>query len=219
MLRAFVNGLSTGLVLQLAIGPVFFFILNITLQRSLLDGLFAVLAVTVIDYVYILLAIVGVGKLLERKTVQKKLAIISSVMLVIFGIVMLVSARDILTETTLQARPASNYGSSFLSAFLLTLSSPLTIVFWTGLFAAKAIEYEYSKRQLVVFGFSAGLATLLFLGCAVMILSLVQASVPVLLVRVLNVLVGVLLILYGVIRLIKVVRDQELQPCPEQHGQ
>jgi threonine/homoserine/homoserine lactone efflux protein len=208
MLRVFVNGLSTGLVLQLAIGPVFFFILNITLQRSLLDGLLSVLAVTVVDYVYITLAITGVGKLLEKKTVQKKLALISSMVLVIFGIIMLVSARDILTETKLQAQPASDYGSSFLSAFLLTLSSPLTIVFWTGLFAAKAIEYTYSKRQLVVFGFSAGLATLLFLGCAVVILSLVQASVPALLVRLLNVLVGALLILYGVIRFSKVIRGK-----------
>ena len=150
MLRVFVTGLSTGLVLQLAIGPVFFFILNITLQRSLLDGLFSVLAVTVVDYVYILLAIIGVGKLLEKKRVQKSLAIVSSVVLVIFGIGMLVSARGGLAETALQAQPASNYGSSFLSAFLLTLSSPLTIVFWTGLFAARAIEYEYTKRQLVV---------------------------------------------------------------------
>ena len=60
MLRVFITGLSTGLVLQLAIGPVFFFVLNISLQRTLVDGLCSVFAVTVVDYFYILLAIVGV---------------------------------------------------------------------------------------------------------------------------------------------------------------
>ncbi len=37
MLRVFMNGLSTGLLLQLAIGPIFFYVLNISLQRTLTD--------------------------------------------------------------------------------------------------------------------------------------------------------------------------------------
>ncbi|PIE34844.1 hypothetical protein CSA56_06585 [candidate division KSB3 bacterium] len=206
MVRVFISGLSTGLVLQLAIGPVFFFILNISLQRTLLDGFCSVLAVSLVDYFYILLAIIGVGKLLEKKTVQKKLAIISSVVLMMFGMVMLGSVGNILAETTVQAHRTSNYWSSFLSALLLTISSPLTIVFWTGLFAAKAVEYGYTKKQLVIFGIAAGLATVLFLGASVTILSALQASVPVTLVRLLNVLVGILLILYGAVRLFKVIK-------------
>ena len=208
MLRVFITGLSTGLVLQLAIGPVFFFILNISLQRTLVDGLCSVFAVTVVDYFYIILAIIGVGKLLEKKTIQKKLALISSAVLIIFGIAMLVSSRGILAGATTQStHQISNYWSSFLSALLLTISSPLTIVFWTGLFAAKAIEYNYTKRQLVIFGISAGLATVLFLGCSVVVLSFIKASVPLLLVRLLNVLVGVLLILYGAIRFFAVIKS------------
>jgi len=208
VLRVFITGLSTGLVLQLAIGPVFFFILNISLQRTLVDGLCSVFAVTVVDYFYIILAIIGVGKLLEKKTIQKKLALISSAVLIIFGIAMLVSSRGILAGATTQStHQISNYWSSFLSALLLTISSPLTIVFWTGLFAAKAIEYNYTKRQLVIFGISAGLATVLFLGCSVVVLSFIKASVPLLLVRLLNVLVGVLLILYGAIRFFTVIKS------------
>ena len=208
VLRVFITGLSTGLVLQLAIGPVFFFILNISLQRTLVDGLCSVFAVTVVDYFYIILAIIGVGKLLEKKPIQKKLALISSVVLIIFGVAMLVSSRGMLAGVTTQStHQISNYWSSFLSALLLTISSPLTIVFWTGLFAAKAIEYNYTKRQLVIFGISAGLATVLFLGCSVVVLSFIKASVPLLLVRLLNVLVGVLLILYGAIRFFTVIKS------------
>ena len=209
MLRVFFAGLSTGLLLQLAIGPVFFFILNIALQRTLVDGLFAVLAVTIVDYFYIFLAIIGVGELLERKAVKKKLAIISSVVLIIFGLIMLVSAGNVVAEPAQQADRTSDLWSSFLSTFLLTISSPLTIVFWTGLFAAKAIENHYTKRQLVLFGISAGLATVLFLGFSVLVFSLIQASVPVFLVRYLNLLVGIVLILYGATRLFKALKDQE----------
>ncbi len=198
------NGLSTGLVLQLAIGPVFFFILNIALQRTMVDGFFSVVAVTVVDYCYILLALVGVGKLLGYQKIKKTLSFISACILFIFGIIMLLSARSTLTHITIYGQSISNYWSSFLSAFLLTLSSPLTIVFWTSLFASKAIEHGYSKRQLVIFGVSAGLSTLLFLGSAVMLLSFFKTAIPLFFVKILNGIVGIMLMIYGAIRLASV---------------
>lgn len=70
-MRVFRNGLLTGLILQLAVGPVFFFIINLTLQKTLLDGIVGVSAVTLVDYFYITLAIVGVGKLLENNRFKK----------------------------------------------------------------------------------------------------------------------------------------------------
>ena len=54
-LKLFKNGLVTGLFLQLAIGPVFFFIVNLSLQKTIWDGLTAVLAVTIVDYTAITL--------------------------------------------------------------------------------------------------------------------------------------------------------------------
>ena len=73
-MKIFKNGLMTGLVLQLAIGPVFFFIVNLTLQRTIFDGLAGALAVTLGDYFYITLSILGIGKLLERQQIKKYLA-------------------------------------------------------------------------------------------------------------------------------------------------
>lgn len=72
------NGLTTGIVLQLAIGPVFFYIINLSLQKTMLDGLVAALAVTIVDYLYIALAIFGVGKLLEHPKIKRGFGIVSS---------------------------------------------------------------------------------------------------------------------------------------------
>lgn len=200
MIQVFMNGLSTGFVLQLATGPVFFFILNITLQRTMVDGFFSVVAVAIADYCYILLALAGVGKLLEYQKIRKMLSILSACMLFIFGIIILLSARSMLTHGTIHVQSISNYRSSFLSAFLLTISSPLTIVFWTSLFASKAIEHGYTKRNLIIFGVSAGLSALLFLGGAVLMLSFFKTSVPLFLIKILNGVVGVILLLYGALR-------------------
>jgi len=205
-MKIFVNGLLTGLVLQIAIGPVFFFIINLALQRSLFDGLVAVVAVTLVDYFYISLAILGIGKLFEKKKIKKAFGIISSMVLIIFGLVIIKSVlgENVSTTSTIQS---ASLLASFSATFFLAISSPMTIVWYTGLFTAKAVEYNYTKRELIVFGLSVGLATLLFMGISVILFSLVKKSVPISLIQTLNILVGGLLIFYGVVRYIKILKN------------
>ena len=211
MLSIALDGFVVGLLLQIAIGPVFLFILNTAMQKTLVDGLLAVVAVTLVDYLYITLAILGVGKLLERQRIKVLLGIVSSLVLVAFGAMMIGSIASPTLDAPSGALAPSNYFSSFISAFLLTLSSPLTIVFWTSLFATKAIEKGYSQKELLPFGFAAGLATLTFLSLSVTLLSLVKASIPMGVIGVLNVVVGGLLILYGIVRLSKTWRGGRAQ--------
>jgi len=204
MVAIMLNGFLTGLILQIAIGPVFLFILNISLQKTVIDGLFAISAVTLVDYIFIALAVLGVGKLLEKPKIKHALGIISSLVLILFGIIMILSINQSNQVSSPNNLIESNYISSFISAFILTISSPLTIVFWTSLFATKAIEKGYAQKQLIFFGIAAGLATLVFLGSSVTLLSIFRASIPLALLRVLNTAVGLLLIIYGVIRLCKI---------------
>jgi len=207
MVSIMLNGFLTGLLLQIAIGPVFFFILNISLQRTVADGLFAVTAVTLVDYIFITLAVLGVGKLLEKPKIKFFLGITSSVVLILFGLIMIVSIFQNNDISILNNMIESNYFSSFTSAFLLTVSSPLTIVFWTSLFATRAIEKKYVKKQLIFFGVAAGLATFVFLGFSVTLLSMLRASIPVTFLRISNIAVGSLLIVYGMIRSVKLVMN------------
>ena len=118
MISICLSGFLTGLLLQIAIGPVFFFILNIALQRTLIDGLFAVIAVTIADYLFIALAVLGVGKLLEKPKIKIGLGITSSVVLMLFGIIMIVSISQGSPVSSLDDPVESNYAASFISTFL-----------------------------------------------------------------------------------------------------
>ena len=205
-MKIYKNGLLTGLLLQLAIGPVFFFIMNLTIQRTFLDGLMGVLAVTIVDYFYITLAILGLGKILEKKQVKQIFGVISSIVLIIFGAIII---RDIIGSdpSTAVETASTNLLTSFTAVFLLTISSPLTIVFFTSLFAAKAVEYNYTNRELFIFGLATGSATFIFMGSSVILFALIGEVIPILLVRTLNLLVGILLIGYGMVRLAKVIKS------------
>lgn len=201
------NGLLTGLTLQFAIGPVFFFILNLVLQKSIWHGFAGVAGAATADYIYITLAILGIGRLLEQPRVKRVFGVVSALVLIGVGISLLRGALGG-TAAVAQSATAGSVWASYGAVFGITISSPLTIVFFTGLFAAKALEYGYTRRQLFLFGFGTGMATLLFMGGAVVLFSLIRAGVPVWLVGALNGAVGCLLAGYGGVRLWKTLREK-----------
>ncbi|NLD94587.1 MAG: LysE family transporter [Fibrobacter sp.] len=212
-IKIIVNGLITGLFLQLAIGPVFFFVSNVTLQRTLFDGFAAVMAVTIVDYLYIILAIVGIGKAFENVKAKKIFGIVGSLVLIVFGIIIMKTAFDSGIPDTVNST-SNSLISSFMAAFFLTISNPLTIVFFTGVFTAKTVEFNYTKRNLNLFGFSVGLATVIFLGLSVILFSLLRETIPVIVLKILNFIVGFVLVCYGTTSIIKIHKQQsQLTKC------
>ncbi len=191
------------MILQIAVGPITFFIINIVIQRTLLDGFFAILGAALADYCYITLSIIGIAKLLENVRIKKTLGFISSLVLILFGFYIIVgSLRNIQVNVGI-TNNLQDLTRSFISTFMLTLSNPLTIIFWTSIFTARSIEYSLNRKELIVFGFAAGLAVFLFLGTIVLIISIFKYSIPVAAVRLANILVGLILITYGLFRSIK----------------
>ncbi|MCR4328391.1 MAG: LysE family transporter [Patescibacteria group bacterium] len=201
----FLNGLITGFILQFAVGPAFFFVISLSLQKTVFDGIAGAGGVAFADYFYITLAIVGVGKLLTHKKVRKTFGVISSVVLILFGVMIIKSITGENISTDAIASPVGIL-SSFTAALLLTISSPLTIVTVTSLFTVKALEYNYTKHDLVIFGVAMGLSTFLFMGSSAIVMSLIKNTVPISFVQVSNAIVALLLIGYGGIRLVKIVK-------------
>lgn len=200
------DGMLTGTFLQLALGPVFFYILSITMDSDFIDSLSGILAVTLVDYIYIILSLIGIGKLLQKNGIKKKFGITSSVILVLFGLMILHKG---IAGISVTAHVVSIWTplSSFSSCFILTISSPLTIVFWSSIFSAKAIEKNYQKNQLMIFAIGTGLSTFVFLSVSMWILSMLKSGIPAWIVQVLNCMVGGMMILYGIIRIIKTLKN------------
>lgn len=209
MYSIILNGFLTGLILQLAIGPVFIFIANIVIQKSLYDGLSAVLAVSIADYIYILLGIFGVGRLLEKNSFKNLFGIISSMVLIVFGSISILAYNNHDINNIPVITGTKSLIESFVTAFILTISSPLTILFWTGLFTAKSLELKLSRRKLYVYGISAGSATVLFLGASAFIISGIRSVIPDQIIYYMNFSVGVILIFYGIWRLLNIFKEMK----------
>lgn len=208
-MKPLIDGMLTGLFLQLALGPVFFYILGITIDSNFINSLFSIIAVTFADYIFIVLSLLGISKFLQKDKIKTIFGLFSSIILMLFGLMIFqkgfISIDNVDQMSSIVWTPIK----SFTSCFILTISSPLTIVFWGSIFSAKAVEKNYIEKQLVIFGIGAGASTFLFLFFSMMILSLFKASIPDMIVQLLNCIVGLVLIYYGVTRTIKIIKNQK----------
>ena len=64
------------------------------------------------------------------------------------------------------------------------------------------MEKQYTKKQLLLFGLGAGTATPVFLGASVTLVTFIKQAIPLWAVKGSNIVVGGLLLLYGLIRLV-----------------
>lgn len=210
-MRPLLNGLLTGLFLQLALGPVFFYILGITIDSNYINALSAILAVTLADYIFIVLSLLGLGTFLQKKRMKTLFGMVSSIVLILFGLMILYTASSFNGSTGPAGSMAWAPLNSFTTCFILTISSPLTIVFWGSIFSAKAIEKNYKRKELIIFGIGAGSSTFLFLSFIMLILSSIKSGIPGLVVQILNYCVGMVLMGYGITRTIKIISPRHNQ--------
>lgn len=196
MLKSFFRGMATGMLLQLAVGPVFMFIVNTVFQYGRVNGLAAVTGVTIADYIYIFMAVSGVAVLFNNAKLKKKTAVISSVVLIGFGILILIKDRGLIENRIITGN--ITILKSFFYAFFLTISSPLTIIFWTGIFSIKAEQYKMKFNELLCFAAGAGAATFLFLSMVVLILSSVKEGIPRTVLDIMNSIAAIIIISFGV---------------------
>ena len=163
----FIRGFRLGMLLQMAIGPICLFIFQTASLSGFLAAEKGVLGVAFIDGLYILAAIYSIGKLLDKKKrIKQVIKFLAAAVLILFGLSNLASVFGIDFLRSLSFVTQSSPNSVFLHTILLTLSNPLTILFWSGVFSSKIEEENLTRKEMCCFGIGAVVATLVFLTLA-----------------------------------------------------
>jgi threonine/homoserine/homoserine lactone efflux protein len=191
----FLEGLGFGLILQISVGPVCVAVLHRGVSQGFRQAWAMVWGAALVDAGYILLSVAGVSALLQASSVRRAVGLTGTLVLIYFGLRYLVAPADL---SRLERRDASLW-RSFTFGVGLTLTNPLTILFWAGvlgaMLSARGLEHTGS---MVYFAAGCVAATLLFLtGVALSGRLLERALTPRLAVW-LNRVVGVLLIVFAV---------------------
>lgn len=191
------------MMLQLAVGPPCILVFQIAANRGFLLGLCMVLAIALGDALFILLACLGAAALLNKPGVKTVLKVIGSLVLVLFGADMVLSAFSLSFLPVFTNASALSPDNLFLQGFLLTLSNPLTILFWGGMFSTQVLQNNWNRPKLFLFAFGCVLSTVLALTFAAILGSVLKTFLPEKVITGLNVAVGIALIFFGIRMLLK----------------
>ena len=80
----------------------------------------------------------------------------------------------------------------------------MTILFWGGVFSEKALDNKLDKNQLILFGLGCVLSTVIFLSFTALAGNLLGVFLPDIVLKILNILVGAIIIAFGIRMLLKI---------------
>jgi threonine/homoserine/homoserine lactone efflux protein len=160
MFNTIIEGITIGLCTSIPVGPIAILIIQRTLQKGRMHGFTSGLGAATSDTFYALLAIVGLSVVLSFIEENKLIIqIIGSAIMVIFGVYIFFQnpAKNIEKSKT----DKSSYWQEYLTAFFLTLSNPLMIFLYIGLFA----QYNFISSESHFIEIAIGICSV-FLGAA-----------------------------------------------------
>lgn len=195
-MKRYLEGLKFGMLLQFAVGPMCLMVFNTAQNTGFLVSLSLVIAIALVDAFYILLASLGASKLLSNKKVEKIVKIIGSLVLILFGLNIILNVFGINIIPGLNLTP--NSSSAFAQGIILTLSNPITIVFWGSVLTTKIIEEKFKKKELAIFSIGLVSATLIFLTIVAILGMILSNFIPDIISKILNITVGIVIIGFGI---------------------
>ena len=206
-MKSVLSGFRFGMVLQLAVGPVCVYVLKTAIEQGFPAGMLCMVGVVLVDGFYILLAGAGMAALLSKQKLQAALRIAGAIVLAAFGADM---ALSVVGAGFLPSVHLPWGGDGFIGVLLLTLSNPLTIVFWSGVFSARAADLQMQQGQVWAFGLGALLSTAVFLSVVSVVGSVSGRYLPTIAMQLLNSAVGLLLVFFAMRMLFRASKKRAL---------
>ncbi len=134
MINFLIHGFLIGVLVSIPVGPIAILCIQRTLNKSRWHGLATGVGAAFSDMFYALIAALGMGIVISFiEYNQFIIQIIGSIVIGIFGMYLL---RSNPTSTITPANTsAQNYLQDFATSFLMTISNPMIIFLFIGLFA------------------------------------------------------------------------------------
>jgi threonine/homoserine/homoserine lactone efflux protein len=192
------NGIFSGVVLAFLIGPVFFTIIQTSIERGFRSGFFVAVGVSVSDALYISVSYLGIYQIFDKGNFREYLAYIGGGVLLLFGIYYALIKSRKLDRFEPNHLKTSNPVRLLMKGFIINGLSPMVLIFWIGAVGVATTKFGYTSPGEAIPYFAAIVAT-------VFLTDIIKAKLADKLrlaltpgfIRRLNIAVGILLIVFG----------------------
>ncbi len=197
MIGIVIKGISFGLILSVAVGPVFFALVKTSLQKGFKAGVCVAIGVSLSDMCYIILAYLGVSQFFDNPLVKDQMAFVGGLVIITFGIITIITKPKIYDNGT-ETMTKSNYVKQMFKGFLINAINPAVLLFWLGVMSLASVDYDFTPNKIMVF-FTSILATVFALDITKVYLShKLRELVTPKVMRTMYVFVGMALVGFGV---------------------
>ena len=147
------NGTISGIVLAFLIGPVFFTILQTSIERGFWSGFFVAIGVSLSDSLYILVSYLGLIQFMEAEGFRHYLAYGGGSVLLAFGIYYLFVKSKRLTHYDPEKIHTRSWFRLLAKGFIINGLSPIVLFFWiaTVSVATTRLGYASSNDEFIFF--------------------------------------------------------------------
>ncbi|WP_420387786.1 LysE family translocator [Roseivirga sp.] len=145
-----INGVLYGLLLCVLIGPVFFALIQNSIEKGFWSGFFMAIGIALSDSFYIVVTYLGISQLVENPSFNMWLGGVGGVIMLGFGFVYLlkpVPAKGIRQRH----QEETKWFQQIVKGFLLNGINPFVLFFWLGIISKVTLTYKYSNNEAISF--------------------------------------------------------------------
>lgn len=153
------KGVVSGIVLAFLIGPVFFTLLQTSIERGFGSGVLVAVGVSISDAFYITLTYLGVYQLFDNGNFREYLAYFGGIVLLLFGVYYLIVKSKKLYSFDPEKVQVNNPWKLIGKGFIINGLSPLVLIFWLGTVGVATTKLGYSTPVKAIPFFTAIVST------------------------------------------------------------
>lgn len=207
MLQTLAQGIVLGFTVAVMLGPAFFTLIQTSIHRGFKSGVLLALGIFFSDLSLVVLCGLGASQVVYEPNQKMILGIVGGVILILFGAFTFTRKVHIATDHTKVLIKVPKPFTFVAKGFFLNFANPFIWIFWIGVVGV--VTSTYSERFDRMFFFLAG--TLVTILATDVIKSFVANKIKRLLkphfMIWLNRLVGISLIVFGVLLMMRVLFD------------
>lgn len=194
-----VKGIVSGIVLAFLIGPVFFTIIQTSIERGFSKGVLVAIGVSVSDAGYILLAYLGLSQVIADESMEVYLGYTGGIVLLSFGIYYLFFKNKKLTFHPADPPKQAGLFRYLAKGFIINGISPMVLVFWIGTVGLATSEFGYTTTMQASIYFSTIVATVFATDVVkAKLADKLRVLITARFIRILNITLGIVFIGFGI---------------------
>ncbi|MEO8473235.1 MAG: LysE family transporter [Chryseolinea sp.] len=197
-MEVILNGIVSGIILTFLIGPVFFTIIQTSIEHGFSSGVFVAVGVCVSDSMYILISFLGLIQFMDTPNFRHYMSYFGGTILMGFGLYYLLVKSRKLTHFKREEGYTGSWIKLAGKGFIINALSPMVLFFWIATVGVATTRFGYTSTSKAFVYFAS-------IVCTVFMTDVIKAKladklrvlITPMVVKIMNIVLGIVLMAFA----------------------